>query len=156
MKSLEREDVMKLRNYKIYMKQIKAFAKLCNIRITFVKNMPECGEYRPNRREVLVDKDLPEAVKISTLLHELGHFMDDLRNPLNNFANRFHNDGRNAIDQERHLTMLQKKRILKTEKEAWKNARALASQLSIPLGKWFYQDEKSSLNSYYAIRIRSI
>lgn len=147
---------MKLRNYNLYMKKIKAFARLCNVRITFVKNLPESGEYRPLRREVIIDRNLDQAAKLSTLLHELGHFMDDLRNPFNNFANRFHNDGRTAIDQERHLTMNQKKKILKTEKEAWKNARALASQLNIPLGKWFNQDEKSSLNSYYAIRIRSI
>lgn len=145
---------MKLRNYKSYMKKIKAYAKLCQVRVVFRSDVDCTGVYYPQQRTVVVDKDLDEPAKISTLLHELGHFMDDLRTPLNHFSNRFHNDGRTAIEEDRHLTMLQKKRILKLEKEAWKNGRAIARQLKIPLGQWFDKDEKSALNSYYAIRTR--
>jgi hypothetical protein len=145
---------MKLKNYKSYLKKIKAYAKLCNVSIVFKKEVDGTGEYRPSRREVVIEKGLPQSAILSTLLHELGHFVDDLTNPSNHFSNRFHNDGRTAIENDRDLTMLQKKRILKLEKEAWKNARALARQLNIPIGSWFTKDEKSSLNSYYSIRIR--
>ena len=145
---------MRLKNYKSYLKKIKAYARLCNVKIIFRKEVDGTGEYRPSRREVVIERGLNQSEIISTLLHELGHFIDDLRNPLNHFSNRFHNDGRTAIERDRDLTMLQKKRVLKLEKEAWKNGRALASQLNIPLGQWFSKDEKSSLNSYYSIRLR--
>lgn len=145
---------MKLKNYKTYLKQIKSYARLCNVEIQFKKEVDGVGEYVPNRRRVALEKSLSQSEIISTLLHEFGHFIDDLRNPENNFNNKFHNDGRTAIEQERNPTLQQKKKILKLEKEAWKNGRALARQLNIPLGNWFYRDEKSALNSYYAMRAR--
>lgn len=146
---------MKLKNYKTYLNQIKRYARLCNVKIVFKKEVDGVGEYIPNRRQVVLEKGLSQSEIISTLLHEFGHFIDDYRNPENNLNNRYHNDGRTAIEQDRELTVQQKKKILKIEKEAWKNGRALARQLNIPLGNWFYRDEKSALNSYYAMRIRS-
>jgi hypothetical protein len=145
---------MKLKNYKPYLRQIKRYAKLCNVEIVFKKEVDGVGEYVPNRRRVALEKGLDQSAIISTLLHELGHFIDDFRNPENNLNNKFHNDGRTAIEREREMTSQQKKKILKIEREAWKNGRALARQLNIPLGSWFYRDEKSSLNSYYAMRTR--
>lgn len=145
---------MKLKNYQLYLKKVKAYARLCEVSIIFKKEVDGTGEYRPGRREVAIERGLGQSAIISTLLHELGHFMDDLRNPTNNFANRFHNDGRTAIEKELYLTQRQKNQVLKLEKEAWKNAEALARQLKIPMGRWFYQDKESSLNSYRAIRLR--
>ena len=135
------------------MKKIKAFAKLCRVSINFVDHMEEFGCYYGNKRSITISKSLGQAELLATLLHELGHFIDDLRNPHNHLTNRFHNGARTAIEEDRKLTFLQKKRLLKIEREAWKNARALAKQLDIPLGNWFYKDEKSALASYYAKKV---
>lgn len=112
------------------------------------------GIYMPNQRKIVIDKNLSQSEIISTLLHELGHFIDDLRNPYNNLANRYHLQGRANDDIGRELTFRQKKALLKTEREAWINARGLASQLRIPLGNWFVNDERTSLKTYYSIRVR--
>lgn len=141
---------MKLKKYSVYLKKIKAYAKMCRVSIKFVNHMEEGGAYLGNRRSISISKKLSNIETIATLLHELGHFIDDLRNPHNHLSNRFHNGARTAIEEDRKLTFLQKKRLLKIEREAWKNARALARQLDIPLGAWFYKDEKSALATYYA------
>ena len=145
---------MKLKNYRLYLKKLKSYSKLCGIKVEFRKEVDGIGAYVPSRRSIVIETSLSQSHTISTLLHELGHFVDDFRNPNNHFNNRFHNDGRTAIENERALTARQKKKVLQLEREAWKNGRALARQLNIPLGRWFFQDEKSSFNTYRSIRIR--
>lgn len=143
---------MKLRNYDLYLKKIKAYCKSVELEIQFVEVFEGEGEYRPNRRKVIIaTKDFSESQILSTLLHEIGHFEDDLRNP-KRFSQKYHYWGYEWINQERNLTLNQKEAVLRAELSAWKNARALALKLRIPLGKWFKKDERESLNTYRAVK----
>lgn len=143
---------MRLRNYKIYLKKIKAQCRLMGLKIKWVKDMSCYGEYNPNKRTITIARNQSESEKISTLLHEMGHFIDDTRNP-NRFAMKYHFHGYGKLEKEYAvLTVNQKDAVMRAEMSAWKNARALARQLKIPLGKWFYTDETRCLNTYRPIR----
>lgn len=143
---------MALKNYKPYLKKIKAYAKASGIKLKPVKNLDGFGEYSPNNRTIKFDPSMSKENILSTLLHELGHFMDDYRNP-NKFAGRHHTCGRTRIEKDFiFLSVNQKQAVWESEIEAWKNARAIALKLKIPLGKWFTKDETSSLNTYRSIR----
>lgn len=144
---------MKLRNMNKYMGAIRKFCKSVNIKLVKVPKFDGCGEYNPNRRVIKYDPRLSDSEVISTLLHELGHYLDDYRNP-NKYAGTHHYYGRTRIERDYvYLTANQKQAIWDTETEAWKNGRAIANQLKIKLGKWFDKDETSSLNTYRPIRV---
>lgn len=143
---------MRLKNYRIYKKKILALCRTMNLKVKWVKNLEHFGEYDPNKRTILIDGTYSESEVISTLLHEIGHFIDDTRNP-NRFQMKHHYHGYDKLEKEYStLTVNQKEAVMRAEMSAWKNARALARQLNIPLGKWFYKDETRCLNTYRPIR----
>lgn len=144
---------MKLRNMDVYMSAIEEYCNVTNIKLVEVPEFEGCGEYNPNNRTIKYDNSLSDSEIISTLLHELGHYQDDLRNP-NKYGGTHHYYGRTRLERQYvYLTAKQKQAIWDTETEAWKNGRAIAKQLKIKLGKWFDKDETSSLNTYRPIRI---
>ncbi|MBX2986711.1 MAG: hypothetical protein KF802_02340 [Bdellovibrionaceae bacterium] len=144
---------MKLKKFKIYLRAIKAYCKAVNIKLIPVRGFEGCGEYDPNRRVIKYDNTLSNSDIISTLLHELGHYLDDLRNP-NKYAGAHHYYGRTRLERNYvYLTVNQKQVLFSTETEAWDNAEAIAKQLKIPLGNWFKKDKISSLNTYRSIRV---
>lgn len=144
---------MRLKNFKIYLKAIEKQAKLYGVKINLVPDGSENGEFSPNRRSVTVDGSLPDSLIISTLLHELGHFLDAQKRP-KVWESAHHYYGYGRIEKEfMTLTENQKKIVWDCELEAWRQARSIARSLKIPLGKWFYNDEKKSLNSYRGIKV---
>lgn len=143
---------MKLKNYGLYRKKIGAYCKATNLKIKWVKELEHYGEYDPNKRTILISRKQTQSEVITTLLHEIGHFVDDTRNP-DRFAMKYHYYGYDRLEKEfTTLTVNQKEAVWKCELSAWKNARALARQLGIPLGQWFYKDETRCLNTYRPIR----
>jgi hypothetical protein len=146
---------MKLRSYKTYLKKLKQYCKVSNVKIVWKSNYEGCGDYDPNNRTITIDRKLSQSEIISTMLHELGHYLDDSRNPTK-YGNNHHYYGRTRLERElSELTTNQKAIVWDTELEAWKNAEALAYQLRIPLSKWYWKDKESSLNTYRSIRIES-
>lgn len=146
---------MNLKNYNIYMRKIRRFASMCNVDIEFKSNVDGFGEYSPHQRKVVVDRSLSRCERITTILHELGHFMDDSKNP-DRWNNNHHYYGYDKIENSiKEMSMNQKVVVWECELEAWRNARSLAKMIQIPLGKWFDRDEISSLNSYRGIKIKT-
>ena len=144
---------MRIETYKTYLRKIRSFARLCQVEIEFVPKYDEGGEYNPDKRKVVIDNRLTRAEKISTLLHEFGHFMDD--SSTNRFSNRHHFYGYDKLEKEiKQMTHNQKLYVWESELAAWQNAQALAKMIKIPLGKWFFRDQTSSLNSYRGIKIK--
>lgn len=144
---------MHLPNYNKYIKKLKNFAKLCSIHLVFEEE-EFMGEYAPTRRRIKISPDMNKTETLATVLHEFGHFMDDSKNPAR-WTKNHHYHGYSKIQQEtREMSIHQKEHVWEAELEAWKNARALAAMLKIPLGKWFYDEEIKSLNSYRGIKIK--
>lgn len=144
---------MKLKNFKIYLKAIEKQAKLFGVKIKIVPDGSGNGYFDPNRRLIMVDASLPESLIISTLLHELGHFQDAQKRP-KVWESAHHYYGYDRLHREfNKLAENQKKIVWDCELEAWRQARGIARGLKIPLGKWFINDEKKSLNSYRGIKV---
>lgn len=137
-----------MKNFNIYLESILNYAKACNIKVIFVEpNKDWHGLYSPHRRSIYINKELKEELKISCLLHELGHYLDDCTNP-RSFTSKSINSGLEALEKSKDLTDPQKRAIIRQEKKAWKYAQGIAKQLKIPLGKWFFRDKKSNLLIY--------
>lgn len=133
-----------LKNYDIYIEKIQAYTEACEITIEY-KDVPGDGAYMPSRRVISVDKDLPESTEIATLLHEMGHSMDDTlydkrsMKILDKAFPAFYNGT---------ATEAQKAAVIECERRAWVFARGIAKKLRIPLGKWFDKEENEALSDY--------
>lgn len=144
---------MKLKKYDEYFKKLKDYSSLCRLNICFVK-AKDADSYSSSQRKIIISEDQDQSETIVALLHEIGHFIDDHRNPINNISNKFMTQARVNIENSNTLTMRQKRKIIKNERVAWKNARGLARQLGIPLGQWFFKAEKKYLKTYSNLKIR--
>lgn len=134
-----------LPSYKKYRQSLRIFAHSINIRVQMVSNTDSEGAYVPSRRMIIIDDDLSEASEIACMLHELGHAIDDLL-----FTDGFRPELENAYRAiySPKYTKKQKRLVIQCEKRAWRNARRLARQLRINLGKWFDETEKYCLQNY--------
>ena len=88
------------------------------------------------------------ALKISTTLHEIGHFIDFHKNKHEHFYSRQALNASQAIHEGKSVSKRQKALIMRSEVLAWREGEALARALGIRLGRWFYVDKEASLNSY--------
>ncbi len=132
----------KLKNYLIYKKKLLDFASTFEVSVIY-KNFP--GEGKAENKKITLDTGLSQSAEIATLLHELGHVLDDLSfttdeyNKISKAYTRIYDD---------NCSREHKETVLEREKAAWKYGRNLATQLGIRLGKWFLVEEKVSIASY--------
>lgn len=133
-----------LPNFDIYMDKLRMYSEACELTIEY-RDVDGDGVYLPSRRVIKLDKDLPESTEVATLLHEMGHTLDDaLHDPImekriDKCYKAFYKD---------KATFDQKIVVFDCEKRAWVYARGIAKKLRIPLGKWFAEEEEDSLKSY--------
>ena len=99
-------------------------------------------------RKVVVSSMLPPALQISSALHELGHFIDFQKNSDAHFHSVYAKQANRKLLTGAPMTRRQKDAIWEYEVCAWAEARGLAKQLQIRIGKWFEQDRIESLNTY--------
>lgn len=133
-----------LPNYDAYQAKILAYAEACEIKVQY-RDQPGDGAYIPTLRKIAIDKDLPESTEIATLLHELGHAMDETLLD-KRVAKRL-----NRLYMRVYTVKLSKARlgeIIDCERRAWALGRSVAKSLRIPLGKWFEREEQDALAQY--------
>lgn len=131
----------KLKHYETYLKRLDLFAAAINVKIIFGEVESE-GIWFPRLKTVKIDDNLTNSETIATILHELGHALDDVLLSdlkLHKAYHRLYNDKANAA---------QKIMVIDTEKKAWDSGRDIASRLNIRLGKWYDQQEAVSLKAY--------
>lgn len=133
-----------LKNFDIYMDKLRMYVEACELTLEY-KDIDGDGVYLPSRRVITLDKDLPESTEVATLLHEMGHTMDDsLYDP----ASEKKLDKAYKAVYKNKASYDQTQAVLACEQRAWVFARGIAKKIRIPLGKWFDQEEKDALNSY--------
>lgn len=140
----------KLKNKALYINKIKQAAKSLRVKVQFSDYPEHLGKWNPNKRCITVHYGQSDSALISTLLHELGHAIDDL------FIEHTRREY-NAIDtaykmlHNNRASSKHKKIIRNCEDRAWKLGEALAKALGIKLGPWFYEDAKQALKTYAKI-----
>lgn len=133
-----------LKNYDKYLQQIELYARALKVEIIY-KTDPSDGAYDQRGSKLTIDPDLSESCEIATLLHELGHATDysliDIKSSCKIFDaySKVYDDGGTKKDL---------KLVIESEVRAWDNGILIAKRLKIKLGKWYYMERESALNSY--------
>ena len=133
------------KNYIKYRKVLTSYAKAIKIRIVYAPDAGD-GSYIPARRKIRIDPDLTESSQIATILHELGHVLDDAVVPPGNVRNKI--QAAYGRIYTKNFTKQQRQVVLRCEKRAWNYGRAIASILNIKLGQWYDKEEKEALDAY--------
>jgi hypothetical protein len=140
-----------LKNYEQYRDKLLGYAQACEINVEY---KPEDGDgaWISTRRKIRIDPDLAPSTEIATLLHELGHVLDDTRS-------------KGGMDQRiekayhavyhKKPTRKQHEMVLKRERAAWEHGRGIAKKLRIRLGKWFEDEMAEALREYRAQEVQN-
>ena len=135
-----------LRNYNKYLDSLLLYAKAHNISVAF-KEVPGDGQYVPAKREIQIDNDMSQSSVISTILHELGHALDDSiswKKP-NSYLGKAYDAVYSITGSP---TAKQLEAVIACEKRAWDMGEVIAKQCKIKLGKWYFKGKLSALNNY--------
>ncbi len=131
-------------------KRIVAYAYSCGIRgISVFTDFHNAGEnisfYNRLEATITISSSLPSKVFKYTLLHELGHYLQDVED-------RFkimYAQNQNVISIQNDVpTEDEKEDILNYEKNAWERAELVSKVLEIKLPKDFYTTKAEALESY--------
>lgn len=133
-----------LKHYTKYLDILLIYAKAMDIRIDFSPYNGN-GAWMVAARKIKIDSEMSEAEEIATILHELGHVLDDAFQ-MSKSPNEV-TDAYTCIYTGKY-TKKQKRLVIKAERLAWANGRKIAKLLKIRLGKWYTDVQKSSINAY--------
>lgn len=135
----------KLKYYKKYLKRLTLFANAIGVNIK-IQPADDDGIWIPHSKTILVDDDMPQDEEIATILHELGHALDDIVSTNVRNSQIMYNSYRAMYTSK--PSKLQRKIVIAAEKKAWKYGRDIAKRLNIRLGKWYTKLEKSCIKDY--------
>lgn len=133
-----------LPKYDEYLKRLETFAKALGIKIEYA---PEDGEgsFSPAHKKIRIDPDLGPSDEVATILHELGHAVDDMLIDDKVYALL---DQAYSLVYEDKVSKKQQALVMNCEKRAWQYGRSIAKQLKIRLGKWYTSVERECLRRY--------
>lgn len=143
---------MRLKNHDSYFNKILDYANSIGVTIYFYKDL-DSAHYESHGKKVYIDPKYKNSDLIAYLLHEIGHFEDDLYTSsktvekLYVLADKKSDKGIPLSDKEYNC-------IIQCEKNAWYHGAIIARKLKIPLGKWYKKIEKESLLTYQKIKRR--
>lgn len=135
----------KLKHYKKYMKRLILFASAIGVKVEYGESSSD-GIWFPAVRKIKLDDDLTQAEEVATLLHELGHSMDDILSAQWK-TEQVLGKAYTAMYSKKP-TKKQVKLVVECEKRAWDYGRDIARRLNIRLGKWYDTSEHDGLKSY--------
>lgn len=143
----------KLPNYDLYLNKLEDYAQACELKIEW-GNGDEEGYYMPTRRKIVVDPHMTDSATIATILHELGHVLDETlySKGLEKVMDKAY---KSVYKDKSKPTRKQKARVLACERKAWQYGRGIARKLRIKLGKWYDKEEKEALLSYRQVETQN-
>ena len=145
--------------YRKYLRRIVKYSKKRGVKLCALPDL-SCGgafihsffDKKGGKNRIYVDTLLPPSERIAILLHEIGHHLDYCGNS-ESFFTRDIIEARFRHDKNLPLTQDQKKKLLISERRAWKKAESLATRLEIELGDWFNKERNKDLASYIRIPV---
>lgn len=140
----------KLKNKALYISKLKHAAKSLRVKVQFRDYPEHLGRWNPNKRCITVHYAQSDSALISTVLHELGHAIDDMFVEHTRREHDAINTAYKMLNNNR-ASSKHKRLIVACETRAWKIAASLAKALGIKIGPWFYKDAKQALKTYAKI-----
>jgi hypothetical protein len=135
----------KLKYFKEYCQRLDLYAKANGITICYTSDQDSEGEWIPRSRKINLDPDQDESSFICTVLHELGHALDDMALEAHKFK---------RLTQiysgfyEGQATPKQIKEVVECEIRAWNLGRSVAKALKIRLGAWYDKEQQYYIKDY--------
>lgn len=141
----------KVKNFNIHFQKLIDYAKLCKIEIHKKKSLTsdetEEGKFTEEDRHIDLSWEMNQKELLATLLHELGHFEDYMVVSSKKLDRAY-----NLLNEDKPITLIEKRLIVKCEKRAWAFGRILAKKFNIPLGYWYSREEQKALATYKAVK----
>lgn len=141
---------MKIDTYvKNYNKLLK-YAESSGVTVVYVQKN-ESASWQRDTRTIQLSPEYSEKVEeLALLLHELGHMRDDFTlgkvKEINTAYNQFN---KLILRTIKNTSKKNKTLVIDTEYRAWTYGIAIAKQLGIRLGKWYYNEMESGLKTYF-------
>lgn len=135
----------KLKNFDVYLQKLEHYAKASRLKLEYCERITCGGLFIPSKRKIVVESDLTDSDTIATILHELGHSIDD--SLLTQGSERTIDKAYTAFAKGTH-TPEQKRNLMHCERRAWRFGKAIAKRLQIKLGKWYADSRQYALKSY--------
>lgn len=140
-----------IKNYTTYYNKLIAYSNLMHITIYFNTIKENDGSFF--KRVIYLDSTLTEKETLAVLLHELGHFIDEMINPKRYSSKRACAAYENMFVGNK-LTLLQKKRIIEIEQAACNYGQVLAKKLKIKTGRWYKKEMNSKMGIYFSLKTK--
>ena len=134
-----------LKHFDKYRKSIDAYAKAHRLKIRYDRRGYE-SSFVPSLRVIKIEPHMSDSEEIATLLHELGHSIDDML-VVNGTMSRRMDKAYKSLYKNR-ASKVQKAMVYGAESRAWNLGRVIARELNIRLGKWYTSVEQFSLKTY--------
>lgn len=134
----------KLKHFNKHKQKIRFYCKAVGLKLIY-RAEPSDGIYQPSRRRIIIDSDLEETEEVATLLHELGHALDDALSSKKDLCKR--DDAYKVIYTSKY-SKAQLRRVLKCEVSAWQTGKYIAELLKIPLGTWYTHIQNDAIKGY--------
>lgn len=153
-----------MKNYPHYFNKLFEFARVCNVSV-YVENsgkdhslnetddVIDLGEFDPRRRTISLNSKVPQTTQIAVFLHELGHFLDHMKDPKFSQSKKLLR-GYSKYIFSKPVTTEEKKRIIECERRAWSNGIVIAKLLGIPLGRWYKKERFEGMAFYRSIPVK--
>lgn len=138
---------MKLKNHLTYYNKILDYAKSIGVEVFFYHKLNN-AYYQSYGKKIYIDPDFKEADQIAILLHELGHFEDEIFTS-DKKVEKLYERAAIKCDEDIPLSKREFNCLINCELNAWIHGAIIAKKLKIPLGKWYKKIQDKSMVSYF-------
>lgn len=141
---------MKIDTYiKNYNKLLK-YAESSGVTVVYVERNESASWKRDIRTIQLSPNSSGKVEELSLLLHELGHMRDDFTlGKVKDIDIAYKQFNKVICGHIKSTSKKNKEIVIDTEHRAWSYGIAIAKQLGIRLGKWYYAEMESNLLTYF-------
>lgn len=134
---------------KNYNKLLK-YAESSGVSVVYIERN-ESASWKKDLRVIQLSPDTSGKVEeLPLLLHELGHMRDDFTLGVNKDLEKAYVQFNKLMSGYiKNISKKNKILVIDTEYRAWVYGIAIAKQLSIRLGKWYYKEMEVNLMAYF-------